>query len=277
MRRILSFIWKYNFVFLFILFELFSGILMVQNNNYHRASFINSSNFISASVFDMHDGIVGYFGLRRENEILSEENKKLLSQSVLSFAKYVNYDFTYKDTVYKQQFTFQNANVINNSISMRNNYLTLNKGYAQGIDREMGVISSSGVVGIVKDVSDNFCTVLSVLHKSSSISVKIEDRNYFGSLVWDGNDYQYGILKEIPTHVSIKRGLKVLTSGYSAIFPKGIIIGNISNYEVFPGDNSYTIMVKFSEDYGKLVNVYIVKNLLKEEQRVLESLALPGK
>lgn len=277
MRSILSFIWKYNFVFLFLFLEFASGVLMVQNNSFHRASFINSSNYISAYVFDTYDGVLGYFGLRRENEILSKENKKLLSQSVLSFAKYVNYDFTYKDTVYKQQFTFQNARVINNSISRRNNYLTLNKGYVQGIDREMGVISSYGVVGIVKDVSDNFCTVLSVLHKSSSISAIIEDRNYFGSLVWDGEDYQYGTLKEIPTHVSIERGARILTSGYSTIFPKGFPVGRIVRYEVLPGDDTYTIKVKFSEDYGRLVHVYVVKNLLKEEQTDLESKTFPEK
>jgi len=248
---------------------------MVQNNSFHRASFINSSNFISANVFDTYDGIVGYFGLRRENAILSAANKKLLSQSVLSFAKYTNHEFTYKDTIYKQQFVFQNARVINNSVSKRNNYLTLNKGYIQGIDQEMGVISSLGVVGIVKDVSNHFCSVLSVLHKSSSISAKIEGRNYFGSLVWDGNDYKYGTLKEIPTHVNIKKGARILTSGYSVIFPEGIPVGKIVSYEVRPGDDTYTIKVKFSEDYGNLVHVYVVKNLLKEEQKDLESIVFP--
>ena len=155
--------------------------------------------------------------------------------------------------------------------------MTLNKGYIQGIDQEMGVISSLGVVGIVKDVSDNFYSVLSVLHKSSSISAIIEGRNYFGSLVWDGDDYKYGTLNEIPSHVNIKRGARILTSGYSAIFPKGIPVGKIVSYEVHPGDDSYAIKVKFSEDYGKLAHVYVVKNLLKEEQRELESKTLPDK
>ena len=228
---------------------------MVQNNTFHRASFINSSNFMSASVFNTYDGIIGYFGLRRENERLSAANKKLLSQSVLSFAKYTNYEFTYNDTVYKQQFVFQNARVINNSVNRRNNYLTLNKGYIQGVDQEMGVISSLGVVGIVKDVSNNFCPVLSVLHKSSSISARIEDRNYFGSLVWDGDDYKYGTLNEIPTHVNIKRGARILTSGYSAIFPEGIPVGKIVSYEVRPGDDTYTIRVKFLENRWLVIRI----------------------
>jgi len=112
-----------------------------------------------------------------------------------------------------------------------------------------------------------------VLHKNSSISAKIEDRDYFGSLVWDGDDYKYGILKEIPSHVNIKKGARILTSGYSSIFPAGISLGKISSYEVLSGDDTYTIRVKFSEDYGRLSHVYIIKNFLKEEQIDLESIS----
>ncbi|MBL4733986.1 MAG: rod shape-determining protein MreC [Flavobacteriales bacterium] len=271
MHSLLSFIWKNNFVLLFLLLELVSATLVVQNNRFHKASFINSANSLTGGVLQWQTNFSGYIGLREENVILTEQNKRLLSQSILAFTKYTKKDFVHNDTIYKQRYTYLNAEVINNSIFNRNNYLTLNKGYSQGIEPEMGVISSNGVVGIVKDVSEYFCTVLSVLHKNSRISSRIEGKNYFGSLIWDGEDFKYGTLKEIPSHVILQEEATVTTSGYSAIFPDGVPIGTIVNYEVMPGDNSYTIKIKFTEDYGSLSNVYVVANLFKKEQVELEN------
>ena len=271
MRSILSFIWKKNFIFLFLFLELISFILVVQNNGFQRAGFVSSSNFIAANIYQKYNNITGYFGLQKTNEALAEENTRLHAQSVLSFSKYVNKEFVYNDTIFKQRYTYLNAGVINNSIYHRNNYLTLNKGIQQGVEPEMGVISSNGVVGIVKDVSDNFSTVLSILHKNSSISAKIAGKDYFGSLIWDGKDFKYGVLKDIPSHVKIKNGARILTSGYSAIFPEGVLIGIIDGFELIPGDNSYTITVKFSEDYSNLSLVYVVRNLLKNEQDSIET------
>ncbi|MBL4578194.1 MAG: rod shape-determining protein MreC, partial [Flavobacteriales bacterium] len=159
---------------LFLLLELVSATLVVQNNRFHKASFINSANSLTGGVLQWQTNFSGYIGLREENVILTEQNKRLLSQSILAFTKYTKKDFVHNDTIYKQRYTYLNAEVINNSIFNRNNYLTLNKGYSQGIEPEMGVISSNGVVGIVKDVSEYFCTVLSVLHKNSRISSRIE-------------------------------------------------------------------------------------------------------
>jgi len=214
----------------------------------------------------------GYFGLKEENKILLVENERLHAQSILAFTKFTKKEFIHNDTVYNQRYTYLNAEVINNSVFKRNNYLTLNKGYAQGVAPEMGVISSNGVVGMVKDVSQYFSTVLSVLHKSSKISVKIEGKDYFGSLVWPaGVNFRQGTLTEIPSHVVLKKGMLVTTSGFSAIFPNGIPVGIIEEYEVIPGDNTYTITINFTEDYGNLSHVYVVRNLLREEQVNLEN------
>ena len=122
----------------------------------------------------------------------------------------------------------------------------------------------------MKDVSENFCTVMSVLHKQSKTSARIDGRNDPGTLTWDDLDFKYGTLTEIPTHVVIKKGAKVITSGYTAIFPDGVPIGTVVEYEVLPGDDTYTIKVKFSEDYSDLSHVYIIRNLMREEQIELE-------
>ena len=270
MRNLFAFIWKYYFVFLFILLEIIASFLIVQNNSFHKASFLNSSNVISASIFNTTNNISGYLGLRSTNELLAVENEKLHAQSILSFAKFYTNLWRINDTIYEQQYTYLSARVINNSIYKRNNYLTLNKGNRHGIKQEMAVISSNGIVGIVKDVSGNFSSVLSVLHKNSKISAKIKKNGYFGSLVWDGADFKICTLSDIPNHVKISKGDAIVTSKYSAIFPEGISIGNIVDFKINPGDNFYTISVKLSTDFSNLSYVYVVNNLMKGEQITLE-------
>lgn len=270
MRSILVFIWRNNFIFLFLFFELASAFLVIQNNSFQRASFLNSSSFVAANLYDAFDYMTGYLGLRKENEALAADNERLYAQSILSYVQYVNEEFIYHDTIYQQRYSYLTARVINNSINRRNNYLTLNKGENQGIRREMGVISSLGVVGIVKDVSPNFSTVLCLLHADSRTSVRIKGKDYFGSLTWNGNDFTMGTVTEIPTHVKIKKGELIITSGFSAIFPEGLSVGSIEDINIVAGDNFYTLKIKYSTDFSNLANIYLISNLLKEEQAHLE-------
>jgi rod shape-determining protein MreC len=175
------------------------------------------------------------------------------------------------DTVYKQQYTFMTANVLNNSINRRNNYLTLNKGSRHGVKPEMGVICATGIVGFVKDVSPNFCTVISVLHKDHHTSARIKKNGYYGSLVWEGFDPSIGNLKEIARHVNVQKGDTVVTNSHSDYYPEGIMIGIVDEVDKNTSDNFYNIRVKFSTSFGSLSHVYIVKNRLKEEQQQLEA------
>ncbi|PCH95044.1 MAG: rod shape-determining protein MreC [Bacteroidetes bacterium] len=274
MRSIILFIWRNNFIFLFLLFESFSAYLLVQNNSFQRASFLNSSDFIAANLYESFDNMTGYFGLREENERLAEENEELYGQSIMSYVQFVDGEFIHNDTVYHQQYTYLNARVINNSINKRNNYLTLNRGTNQGVEREMGVISSLGVIGIVKDVSANFSTVLSLLHADSRTSVKILGKDYFGSAIWNGDDFTFGTVTELPTHIRINKGDKIVTSGFSAIFPEGLRVGIVEDIDIVAGDKSYTLKIKYASDFASLANVYLVSNLLKVEQSHLEDTTL---
>ena len=269
MRNLFILLWKYNFFILFLLIESFCSYLIVQNNNFQHASFINSTNKVAANIHSVVSDITEYINLRTYNDALSRENAGL--HSLMPDVFYIDsvQKIVFNDTVYKQQYTFMPAKVINNSVNRRNNYLTLNKGSSQGVKPEMGIITSKGIVGIVKDVSEHFCSVMSLLRKDTRISTKLKKNNYIGSLVWDGYNAGHATLKDIPKHVKIERGDTLVTSSFSAIFPDGVLIGVVDIVEQKQGD-FYLIDVKLSTDFSNLSYVYVVTNNLKDEQKKLE-------
>jgi rod shape-determining protein MreC len=175
------------------------------------------------------------------------------------------------DTIYKQQYEYIPAIVVNNSITKRNNYITLNRGSDHGIVPEMGVISESGIVGIVMNVSEHYCTVLSLLNNNCKISAKIKKNGAFGSLVWDGNDPRYARLLDVNKHVPITGNDEIITSNFSTIFPEGIPIGRIYSHSLDAGYNFHTIKVELNTDFGTVSSVYIIRNLIKNEQLNLEN------
>jgi len=175
------------------------------------------------------------------------------------------------DTLHQQHYFYTSAKVINQTVNKQHNFLTLNKGSNVGIRPEMGVISADGVIGIVVNVSKKFSTVISLLNLDFRVSAKLAKNNYFGSLHWDGKDYRKVKLDEIPYHIDVNRGDTVITSGYSSIFPEGIVIGTVSNSEV-KGGNFYEIEVDLSVDFKSLAFVDVISNLHREEQKVLEEL-----
>lgn len=270
MLNLVRFIWKYSNFFLFLLLEIFCFYLIFQNTHYQKSRFVSSSNKVAGNVYTSVNSARGYLNLKTENEQLARENAILHTTSKAAFLKIKTSEVAVNDTILKQQYLFVTARVVNNSVNKRNNYLTLNIGSNRGIKPEMAVISSTGIVGITKAVSENFSSVLSVLNKDAKISAKIKKNNYFGSLSWEGGDYKLGTLTDIPTHVKILKGDTIVTNAYSAIFPENILIGFIDGYEIKPGDNFYTIAVRFSTNFKNVNHVFVVKNLLKEEQKKLE-------
>lgn len=246
-------------------------MLVIRNNNFQQVSVFNSTNKVVASVLEAVNYVKEYINLKENNASLARENSNL--KSLLPDTWYENRALRtmVKDTIKSQQYTYITARVVNNSINRRSNYLTLDKGSLQGIEKDMGVISSAGVVGIVKDVSKHYCTVMSVLHKNTRISTRFKSNNYFGSLEWDGADSREATLLEIAKHVKFNVGDTLVTTVYSAIFPEGVMVGVVKDSELKPGDNFYKITVELSTNFSNLSHVYIVDNLLKQEQKMLES------
>ncbi len=271
MRNFLLFIFRNHFTFLFLILEIVSFYLLVNFNSYHRASWISSSNKISGNVYQSYSNATQYLMLQQINEELAKENAYLRSQMPASFKDSKDYFSLVYDSLNKRQYTYRSAKVINNSVNKHFNYLTINKGSYNGIKKEMGVISAKGVVGIVKDVTLHYSSVISLLNTRLSISAKLKGKGFFGALGWDGKDYRYAWLNEIPVHAPVTVGDLVVTSGYSAIFPEGILIGTVEEVEKDKGESFFRIKVKLSVDFKDLSFVEVISNNMRDEQLELES------
>ena len=270
MRNFFLLIRKYNFLIVFLLLEVVSGILLVRNSTYQRAAVISTSNELVGKIYTAYSNVTDYLVLGETNRILSAENARLRRADSVSF-----YDPSFRvlrvnDTIGLQQYEYISARVVNNSVSRVNNYITLDKGSLQGIQPEMAVMGSNGVVGIVKDVSEHFSTVISILHSSTKISSKIKKNNYFGSSVWDGENPQIAKLLDIPSHAQVKVGDTIVTSTYSGIFPRDILVGVVSEIGT-SGESFKEIKLKLATDFQKLSYVYVISNLLKSERDTIEA------
>ena len=271
MRNLIAFVIRYHYFLLFLILEAFSFVLIANSTYYQQASILNTSNRITGTVYSAFNNVTDYFSLRKTNYILSEENARLRKATSLSFLKADTNSFFVNDTINKLRYTYIAAKVINNSVNRRNNYIMLNKGRKQGIDKDMAVITSNGIVGTVVSVSDNFSWVMSVLNKHTKISGRIKKNNQMGTIIWEGKDFSVGTLSDIPAHVKIAKGDTIVTSGFSYIFPAGIFVGTIKDFRVEQGDHFYVIPFNFGVDYNSLDYVYVVKDLSKKEVMNLEN------
>lgn len=270
MKNLFILLWRNNFTLLFLLFFSLSIYLVILNNNFQQVAFLNSTNRVTASILNVVNSVNSYLSLREINADLANENAILKSRLPENYYDLSSGPTTVNDSLLKQQYTFLEARVVSNSVNRRSNYLTLDKGTIHGVKKDMGVISSRGVVGIVKDVSPHYCTVMSLLHKNSRISTRFRKNHYFGSLVWEGMSSREATLQDIARHVKFSKGDTLVTTTFSAIFPEGIMVGTVKESEVRKGDNFFRITVSLSVNFGNLSHVYIVNNLLKEEQQSLE-------
>lgn len=271
MRNLIFFIYKYYTFFLFLLLEIISLLIIFRYNNYQKASFLNFTGAASNGVYSAINNANSYFHLQSVNDSLMVENARLHGQLMNAFYSKSFTQNIVNDTNYKQQYTYISANIVNNSVTRRNNYITIDKGSDHGIERGMGVICNNGIVGAVQFVSKRFSVILSFLNSQAKVSVKLRKNNAFGSLVWEGGDPQIAALNDVNKHVPVKDGDEVITSNYSTIFPEGIPVGKVVSHELDEGENFYSISVNMYTDFGTLRNVYVIRNLLKEEQMQLEA------
>lgn len=270
MKNLLNFFIKYHVLFLFLMLEILSLTFIIRYNNYHQVKMLNSSNVISGKVYEKYHSITDYFSLRRTNDKLAAENT-LLHQKLESFLmKDINRTVSLDIGEYKMKAI--SAKVINNSVNKQYNYITLNRGSKDGIRPDMGIICSDGIVGVVLNVSENYSTALSVLNGRWSVNAKLQSSNHFGPLRWEGDNPYMAILEEIPYHVKIAENEKVVTSGFSATFPEGILIGNVVRVEHHEGDSFQKVWVQFSTDFKSLLYVEIIESTSKKEQIQLEKL-----
>ena len=258
MQQIFNFVFKNSYRMLFLLLLFISLLLTIQSHSYHKSKIISSANSFTGGVYQMTSNIEGYFNLKIQNEELAKENARL--KSLL---------FNIKDSTKVPSIDSINgvkkidiiiAKVIKNSYSSQVNFLTLDSGSKQGVQPEMGVINSLGIVGVIENVSPKYSTVLIILNTESPINAKIKKSNHIGSLTWNGKNTGYVQLVDVPRLASVKKGDTIVTGAQSTIFPENINIGSIDKIYIDNQTNFYTIDVKLFNDMTSLGHVYIIKN-----------------
>lgn len=269
MRNLILFLARNSSLFVFITLECLALILLVQKGN-QQVIFWHSANQVSGTFYKWKSGTAQYMRLKPINQDLVDKisNYKELETYYESQGKTFRPagNDTLKDMVYR----YLPAKVINNSTNRNNNFLTLDVGSAAGVEKNTGVVSGDGLVGIVMQTSKNYSAVMSLLHREVKISAEVKRSGYFGSLIWKRNDPRIMYLEAIPQHAVIEKGDTVITSGYSSIFPPGHMIGVVDTSWVDPGSNFHTILVELSCDLAKLEYAYVVKHPLRLEKQELE-------
>jgi rod shape-determining protein MreC len=254
---------------MFVVLEVICFYLIITYNKNQRDIYFNSSNILIGKITEKSNNIYKYSQLREVNDSLLRENASLI-ENLISI-DYITDTIANTDSVY-DQYDLIPASVCNNTSHLRNNHITLCGGSRIGIQKDMGVISShSGIIGIVRNVSENYAHVITLLNSQSHISCAVKNRNCHGSLKWKNMDPLRVTLIDVPKHEKIALGDTIITSGYSTMFPRGILVGKIENFSIPPGSNNFEITVKLFNDISNVKYGYVIHNRFASEQNSLES------
>lgn len=278
MRNLLNFLIKYNYWFLFLLLEVVSFILLFRFNHYQQSVYFTSANGVAGKVYEISGGITSYFHLKTANEDLLDRNmwleqRLLFLENVLKEKGLDSARLYSMERLAPTEYQIFKANVIKNSLNKADNYITLDRGTTEGIRPEMGVVDANGVVGIVYKTSPHYSLVIPLLNSKSSISCKIVGSDYFGYLKWEGGNSRFAYLKDLPRHAEFNLGDTVVTSGYSTVFPEGVMVGTVDDMSDSHDGLSYLLKIKLATDFGKVSNVRVISRNGQDEQKALESRA----
>lgn len=271
MRNFLAFIRRFQVLLIFATLQGIALSLYFTFLSFPRSQYLTTANNVAGSILEIRNDITKHFNLSKANSELQEENIRLMEEAnAMSYIALQGPLMKINDSLYHQQYEYIPATVINSSCDKRNNYFTLNVGKAQGVKRGMGVFSGNGVVGVVHNSSEHFCVVKSCLTEAINIDVIIEKSGQFGLLKWNGKDPRRGTMWGVSNDLEVKKWSRVITRGGGGIFPRGLNVGKVEHMDVVEGKPLWDITVLFSEDYRTLQRVYVIKNLLREEQQDLE-------
>jgi rod shape-determining protein MreC len=248
---------------------LISFALIIQHNDYQHIIFSRYTSALFGSIASFTTGTKDYLHLREINRGLAEENTRLKNQ----IGAYITEDSTprtyHQTTDSNVVYDYLSAKVVNITYNRMKNYISINRGTLHGVEREMAVTTPSGVVGIVQDVSDHYSIVIPLINIAWYVSARIKNNNYYGSVQWDGNNYGYSYLKDIPYHVHVTIGDTIITTRHSSIFPEGIVIGTVEKVEK-ENANFLNIKMKLAVDFKAISDVYLIRNNRKTERKQLE-------
>ena len=284
MQKLLAFIVAKRHWFLFIFCEIIAFILIYQSNAYQRNLILSSANAVTGKLLSVSNAVFSYFELQTVNRELIEQNSRLemdivrlqeqlsnISVEKTSFSQVFLKDTLLTDSLIRSNFTWQyiTAKAISSSVNLQHNFITIDKGFDDGIRPEMGVVSPQGVVGIVTTVNDRFAVVMSLLHVKSRVSCKIRNSHFSGSLSWKGGDVNYAFVEQIAAHAIFQVGDTIVTSGYSDVFPPGIIVGVIESFNKQHDDNFYSLNVRLATDFQSLSAISVIDNQMQQKLKAL--------
>jgi rod shape-determining protein MreC len=286
-RNLIIFLRRYFNFFLFLLLEVICIVLVFRNNDFQKTAYLNSANNVSARLYNRYNNVQYYFHLKATNDSLVNENARLHNMLRTSYDSVTLDNLVTTDTIRTystdttrkvvgielRRYLYYAAKVVNNTVNAPINYITIHRGSANGLKPNMGVIGPSGIVGIVRSVSPNYAVVLSLLSKGRNFgfSARLSHSKEMGTVRWYGGDAGYALMEDVPKSVRLIKGDTVVTSGYSALFPENIPIGYVESYSLTDkGSTAYTIRIKLATNFYNLQYVYVVDNMLKDEQKSLE-------
>lgn len=278
MRALIEFLAKYYHWLLFFVLEGVSFVLLFQFNNYHRSVWLTTANTVVGQCNEWEQAAINFVHLGEVNEQLTQRNIVLeqqldaMNQRLLE----LTHDSTYAERIQAarmQDLKLIPGKVVTNSVLRRDNFITINVGTADGVEPEMGVVSGTGIVGIVYMTSSHYSIVMPLLNSRSSISCRLRGTGFFGYLKWDGNDPLYGVLDDIPRHARFEVGDGVETSGFSAVFPPGLFVGRVATIEDSDDGLSYRLRIHLSTDFALLNDIAVVAQKFQSEVHELEQKA----
>ncbi len=277
MRNIVALLVRYAAFLLFIFLEIVCINLIIRNNEGQKAIYLHSSSIISGKIQSKYNRLVLLLSLRSTVDSLAAENARLRAE--LSNARYfLSQDTTsILDTVYQQHYTYIHALVENKSTSLRNNMVMINKGALQGVRKDMGVIESNGLVGIVEHVGSHYSSCISILNSRFIGSVAIKRTQAFGNLVWKGVDPTVMNMEAVGKHEDVHKGDTIITTSFSNHFPQGLAVGTIKRVNLPAGNNFYDIEVQLFNNISRTNTVYVVQNLLKSARDTIENIPVKGR
>lgn len=270
MQQILNFVIKHRNTLLFLFLLSIALGLTIQSHSYHKSKFVSSTNAISGSIYEATSSISNYFHLKGYNTRLLKENallKNKLEAISIDSLEIKNFKV---DSLSSGAYKYTAAQVINSTYHKTRNYITINKGLKDSIHADMGVITDKGIVGIIESSSKNYSRVISILNKNSRINAQLKKSNHFGSLVWDGKITNIVQLIDIPRLAPLKIGDTIITGGRSTIFPKGIPIGKVANFELNTDQSYFTVNVLLFNDMTNIGFVNVIENINAPEIKQLE-------
>lgn len=278
MRNLLNFLFNYGYWLLFLLLEVASFLLLFRFNNYQGSVGFTSANRVVGYVHSVSSEVSAFFKLRTINEQLTCENVNLQAENnvlreALKQALPEAKGEPVASTLQEKGYNLIPTHIINNSLHLPDNYITLDKGASDGVAPEMGVVNGNGVVGIVYMVSEHYALAISLLNSKSSISCRFKHNDYFGYLKWKGGSSQHALLEDVPRHALFQQGDTVVTSGYSAVFPQGLMVGTVDSIADSNDGLSYLLRIRLATDFASLDNALIIANKGQEEQHALEEKA----